>query len=631
VIERMQYINLMGRMDDLNRVIERYIASYDIHLEYAARELADIESLTPLSNINPFTQVKQQADRLNKTAGFSWDKPSNMSGDEASRIIGEAIQLFEDRDMRIKALEYKKSTLGEYRKTLEPFSAMVFDVDKLDAYNLISYTFGRMPVSNFIQLEAFLYDDPEILFMQAMRTRDYVWGVYATPVQLKEKIDGVFASLHFERINLTIKDSEETFKGSPVQVLNEINERSNFISAEIDKLVEENQAHSVASRERLAEAVAKAYDLYYVYDTRKFAVKTPMDNFIFVGWMPERDALALKDETIDDAKVIFASDLSEKPAESVPPTRLVNPPLVRNFEFFTTMYGMPNYTELDPTTFISISYTILYGLMFGDFGQGAVLALAGYLLYRIKGMKLGAIISTVGVSSMVFGILYGSVFGFEVNAVWRKPFDEINTTLIIAVCAGAFIIMSTMVLNMLNAVRQRDWGKLLFSPNGAAGFVFYAACIAIVILYINGLAAIAMTIGAIFVVAPLILITFGEPLARLLEKKKEEGGQGAAMTILLSVIELYEALLSYLSNSVSFVRVGAFTLSHAGMMSAVMLMSASPSGGHNIVVVIIGNIIVMVLEGFVVGIQGLRLEFYEMFSRFFSGDGRVFKSYKKNI
>jgi len=630
MVERMKYVKLIGRMDDLDRVIEQYIAKYDIQLEYAGREITDIENLTSLAAPNPYGPVKQQADRLTKIAALSFNMPSGMSGEEASKIIDEAIQLFEDRDLRLKALEHKKATLEDYKKTLEPFTALVFDVDMLDAYNLISYTFGRMPDSNYRQLETFLYDDPEILFIQAMRTKDYIWGVYATPVQLKEKIDSVFASLHFERINLLAKDSEETFKGSPEQVLTEINERTDFILSEINRLIDENRAHSSESYKRLAEAAAKTYDLYYVYDTRKFAVKTPMDNFIFVGWMTESGASLLQNEMNDDNMVIFDSEPDDKPVESLPPIRLVNPPLVRNFEFFTSMYGMPNYGEMDPTMFICITYTLLYGLMFGDLGQGAVMAVAGYLLFKLKGFKLGAIISTVGVSAMVFGLLYGSVFGFEINALWRKPDKDINTTLIIAVIVGFFIILSSMAVNMWNSLRQKDWGKLLFSPNGLSGFVFYAACGLIVLLYLNGSITAAVVIGVIFIIIPLICLLFKEPLSLLIEKKKAETHQRLAMFILQSVIELYEVLLGYITNSVSFIRVGAFALSHAGMMGVIMMMADPASTGrYNVIIVVLGNIIVMVLEGFVVGIQVLRLEFYEMFSRFFKGDGHAFKSYKR--
>jgi V/A-type H+-transporting ATPase subunit I len=270
--------------------------------------------------------------------------------------------------------------------------------------------------------------------------------------------------------------------------------------------------------------------------------------------------------------------------------------------------------------------------MFGDLGQGAALSLLGLYLYKKKGLALGAIMSIIGVSSMVFGLLYGSVFGFEdwIPALWQHPARDINSTLFFAVGIGIFLILTSMVINIVNALNQKNWGKLIFSPNGIAGIVFYGAIIGIVLAYITGYTALALTLLIVFVIVPLVLIAFREPLTSLIEGKKAHIN-GIGIFLLETIIELFEVLLTYFTNTVSFVRVGAFALSHAGMMSVVMLLSHSTTDERaiNIPVIILGNIVVMVLEGLVVGIQVLRLEFYEMFSRFFDGDGRAFNSFKK--
>ena len=94
--------------------------------------------------------------------------------------------------------------------------------------------------------------------------------------------------------------------------------------------------------------------------------------------------------------------------------------------------------------------------------------------------------------------------------------------------------------------------------------------------------------------------------------------------------ELFEAILSYVTNTVSFLRVGAFVLVHAGMMS-VFFSLANMFGEYSVgfwIVVVFGNIFVLVLEGLLVGVQSLRLEFYEMFNRFFEGSGHEFKPIK---
>ena len=101
-----------------------------------------------------------------------------------------------------------------------------------------------------------------------------------------------------------------------------------------------------------------------------------------------------------------------------------------------------------------------------------------------------------------------------------------------------------------------------------------------------------------------------------------------AMFYVQSLFEMVEVLLSYFSNTISFLRIGAFAIVHVGMMMAVEMLAGS-GGAATVVVTVLGNILVMVLEGLVVGIQVLRLEYYEMFSRYFTGNGREFVSLKK--
>jgi V/A-type H+-transporting ATPase subunit I len=124
------------------------------------------------------------------------------------------------------------------------------------------------------------------------------------------------------------------------------------------------------------------------------------------------------------------------------------------------------------------------------------------------------------------------------------------------------------------------------------------------------------------------MIFLREPLTHLVEKKSEILPEQKAMFFLESFFELFEIILSYLTNSISFLRVGAFAISHAAMMGVVMLFAGAHSGDPNILVVILGNIFVAGMEGLIVGIQVLRLEYYEMFSRFYKGTGKGFKPYK---
>ena len=131
-----------------------------------------------------------------------------------------------------------------------------------------------------------------------------------------------------------------------------------------------------------------------------------------------------------------------------PPTRLKNPALFKPFEMFVEMYGLPAYQEMDPTIFIALTYTLMFGIMFGDVGQGLCLLIGGFVFYRIRHMNLGAILSLAGIWSTVFGFMYGSVFGFEdiLKPVWMRPMDNIMTTLMLSIGFGMFLILAAMVL-----------------------------------------------------------------------------------------------------------------------------------------------------------------------------------------
>jgi V/A-type H+-transporting ATPase subunit I len=236
----------------------------------------------------------------------------------------------------------------------------------------------------------------------------------------------------------------------------------------------------------------------------------------------------------------------------------------------------------------------------------------------------------LGISAALFGFLYGSVFGLEelIPALWHHPQADIMGTLLTAVAVGVCVVLTAMVFNIINSFRRKDWGEMLFSPNGAAGVVFYGMVLltaARVMLLGQGVGVISV----VLIVLPLILVALKEPLEKRLrgEHVKPEGG--VVMYGLGLVLELVEVLLSYATNTISFIRVGAFAISHAGMMAVVLMLAKTANDTHNPLVMIIGNILVIGIEGFLVGIQVLRLDFYELFSRFYRGGGQPFTPYRQ--
>jgi V/A-type H+-transporting ATPase subunit I len=265
-------------------------------------------------------------------------------------------------------------------------------------------------------------------------------------------------------------------------------------------------------------------------------------------------------------------------------------------------------------------------MMFGDVGHGACLFLIGLAATLLKkGGFLAKILAMCGASSVLFGFMYGAYFGFETdNPLWITPMKSGVTIIAFTIGIGAVTIMLSMIFNIINGIKQRDFQKCLFSQNGLAGLLFYLTMIAGVfeiMRWRNQTLGLEMLAAGAFVLLPIML--FQAPLGRLLSGRKRRGEKERS-ALVESFFELIESLLGYVNNTMSFVRIGAFALSHAGIMSVVLLFMAK-FRALSIPIAIFGNLFVIGFEGLIVGIQVLRLGFYEIFSRFYSGDGAEFR------
>lgn len=170
--------------------------------------------------------------------------------------------------------------------------------------------------------------------------------------------------------------------------------------------------------------------------------------------------------------------------------------------------------------------------------------------------------------------------------------------------------------------------KTWFDTNSVAGLVFYGSAVISISLIVSGKKLPGAIVLCVMFLVPLLVIFFKEPLTNLVKKKSEVMPKGKGMFFVQGFFEMFEVLLSYFSNTLSFVRIGAFAVSHAAMMEVVLMLAGAESGSPNILVVILGNLFVCGMEGLIVGIQVLRLEYYEIFSRFYKGTGRKFEPFR---
>lgn len=246
----------------------------------------------------------------------------------------------------------------------------------------------------------------------------------------------------------------------------------------------------------------------------------------------------------------------------------------------------------------------------------------------IKKNNIGTILVDGGLASIGFGFLYGSIFGREdlIKPILISPMENITTMLISGIVVGTILILISMILNIINGIKNSDIKRTFFEGNGLIGFIMYGFVIALIGFYfIKGELLLPKNVIATIVCVLLLIILFNDSITKIITSKKEE----SKIPFVEKIFELIEMLLSFASNTISFLRLAAFAINHTGLCMAVYLLANMATGAGNLAISIIGNIIVIVLEGLIVGIQVLRLEYYELFSRFYSGNGREYKTIEK--
>jgi V/A-type H+-transporting ATPase subunit I len=427
--------------------------------------------------------------------------------------------------------------------------------------------------------------------------------------------------------------------GRPKEAAKALEEEIKQAQKMIDNYKSDIYDISCGCSNRLSCIKSELLFLNRTFEAKKYVVGLG-DKFTISGFVEEHNVPRIQ-AAFEDMKDTVEIEVQEADSDKriTPPTKLKNGWFSKPFGLFVEMYGLPGYKDIDPTPFVAITYSLLFGMMFGDLGQGLVLMLIGWLLYKYKGMRLGAVGVRIGLSSAIFGLIYGSVFGNEelLNPMFHalgfdhKPIhvmdsDFTMTLLIAAIGIGATLILIAMIFNIITLIRKKHYAELIASHNGLAGFTLYGFILVGVVLQMGLLIPVfnPITIG-IFIGIPMLLIFFKEPIERKFHGHKMFP-TGFGGFFVEGFFELFEIVLSYVTNTMSFLRVGGFILSHAGMMLVVMSLMEMVGGAGSIVVLIFGNIFVMALEGMIVGIQVLRLEFYEMFSRYYEGDGVAFNA-----
>ena len=645
MIVKMKFLSISGPRTDIDRVCDVYLSKYEMQLENAVTELRTTQNLLPFVEVNPYKEPLAKAEQF---AGLlpsgEYHTDHTLTTEEILALIRDVNHDYLDIQENKELLKKKKEELTGKLNVLEPFRSLDLDVHKVLHYRYMHVRFGRIDLDHYQKLEKYLFDDLNAIFLEGTRTENYVYGCYFAANSDTSRVDAVFNSMHFERI--TVSDEYiGKYIGTPQVACETLKEEIEETQKAIDQLEEDTRSLMESHASELMGARKRLEELSNNFDVRKMAARIEDDNkedyYILCGWMGEKDVEAFVKEAENDHRVLIVVEEEREKFFGDPPTKLKNPKIFKPFEMFIKMYGLPAHDEMDPTIFVALTYTFIFGAMFGDVGQGLCLFLIGGIIYLTKKANLAGIISVAGLFSTFFGFMFGSVFGFEdiLPARWLRPVSamtdlpfigQLNTVFVVAIAFGMALNILVMLFHIVNAIRARDTENIWFSNNGLAGLVFYGFLVLTVVLFMTGHKTPGNILMAIFLGVPVVLFLFKEPLTNLVERNHKKIEEGKVMFLVQGFFELFETMLSYFSNTLSYVRIGAFAVSHAAIMEVVLMLSGATDGSPNIIGLVIGNIVVCGLEGLVVGIQVLRLEYYEMFSRFYKGTGREFKPFKNH-
>jgi V/A-type H+-transporting ATPase subunit I len=348
----------------------------------------------------------------------------------------------------------------------------------------------------------------------------------------------------------------------------------------------------------------------------------------WLGWVPtaERPDLSHRMEQLGGTVVELP-----RPRWVEPPTQLAESLGRSRFHVLVDSFGVVPYADIDPTLFAAATYVLMFGMMFADAGHGAVVVLLGILAgvqRRWPALRRAwVLITACGVSACIFGIFFGEFFGPTgvVQALWIRPLDNPELLLLAAVIFGAVLISGSYAMGIVNRYREGGWHRALVAASGVAGFSVFAA-FGVLAAGLVEQQAVLLVAGGVGVALGLALLALG------LQQESRSGGAATAEV----VVGVFDTVIRVGTNLVSFARLAAFGLVHAAIEGLVWSATSSLADRGwltiiGVAVFFVGNAVAFGLEGLVVGIQALRLEYYELFSRVFVGEGRRFHPWHLDI
>ena len=572
-----------------------------------------------------YQQIYQQLNNRFKKIAF-YDKrliPAELSThsavslDELKHVNAETKQIWQQlskHEENIRAAKEKIHSANQLISSLHRFENLNTDLARLSSNSLFLKIFiGTIPHQELKQLQrALTLANTVIEVFYQSELQDYVSVI--TEINHENDIMEILKSAGFHEMTIPpeLRSHPRKIKDELHQQLqdhqSEINQQENAIELLLQQKHEQlNAIQNVITRSApfasLSGSLTGKGELVYLE-----------------GWVPVGNENAIEKKlkaTLTYPFLLTIRQPDNAEMANVPsmhkPSRLLKP-----FQSLVNNFGIPEYAEIDPTKLFTLSYTLMFGMMFGDIGHGFVIILLGiWLRKKLEGLLVFT--TMAGLSSMIFGFIYGSLFGYEhiIHPLWMSPMEDPQKILLIALFWGIGFLFLANLLSIRNLLAKNQTQQAILSSRGIAGMVFFFGCIFAGYQFMANQHFSSLELTAILL--PLAVMSYGQwqnTSGKLIEK------------ILIVIIEGLENIINTLAGTLSFLRIAAFSLNHVALATAVFTLANMLDTTGHWITIILGNIFIIVLEGGIVAIQCLRLEYYEGFSRFFGGKGRPFNPLK---
>jgi V/A-type H+-transporting ATPase subunit I len=571
---------------------------------------------------------------------FKEPRPIEMTLNQAEESLRPMEQQSGDLLGHRQRLIQRQKELAAIFERVSSYRGLEIPLDGLDQFSFLHFVTGSLPAQNLESLGKEVGDNVALLPLAQQRGQQLLFAI--TTRQGQPALERALQQAGFQREMLPVVE------GATVDRLSEEGEREQEqLAAELEQLsgrlktIAAGFAQPLAEIEEFVDMECRLLDASQKFPRTGAAV-------LIAGWVPAGDVAALEQRMgeITSGRYAIQTALPDDSTEEQIPVLLRHSRLLRPFEMLVSTYGLPNYRELEPTLFVALSYLVMFGLMFGDVGHGAVLAVCGLIALLVgrseKVRDVGLLLLFGGSSSIISGVVYGSYFGIEVfkkYALWHDPLEGDPMRLMYgAIGIGITMISLGLILNVINRFRRGDVIGAILDKFGLVGLLFYWGTLVLLMnraaIESQGLMGVSVVL---FLVVPIVGWSIKEPVEHFLSHAgggRNEADGGLAGAIMESCVGAFEAVLSYLANTISFVRLAAYAMSHAALLFAAFMLAAEvrdfPIGGNllSLLVIILGNLVAIVLEGIIASVQALRLEYYEFFGKFFSGSGQPFEPFR---